>query len=373
MKKMQLFFIFTLFISNITAQAKITNENKVSDFFEKNIEEYDKYLQNLDSIRNQSIEEIKHGANISNSAEKENRQEITRLNSIKAAELDKAGDMVRNSTQYDFYKKGFEVDSNTAGIAQHKKDIKKISNATRKLLKHLTKQLDKLGINCKPNHDQKLMKPRGREIVDNNVHYKSVVCEELKNEYQCKEYLEVKCIDKEVQDLTAQYFSSNLPIRDNNTDKTVIIGWDNQQQILGGRGKIFDYILNFNIDDIDQLIELRLISVGFDDHLLINLNNKQIFMGPLPGDKIEIISNSIHGKHHLISIDNSNRFYSIEGNKWHFKVVNLDVKKYLNAQSNQMNIRLGVGGYGGIRLVLKGKISKCIKWEESREEICTLK
>jgi hypothetical protein len=372
MKKSQLFFIFTLFISNITSQAKM-NQNKVTDFFENNIEERDEYLQNLDSIRNKNIEDIKQGANISNSSEKENRHEIKRLNSIKAAELDKAGDMVRNSTQYDFYKKGFEVDSNTAGIAQHKKDIKKISNATRKLLKHLTKQLDKLGINCKPNHDQKLMKPRDREVVENNVRYDSILCEELKNEYQCQEYLQVKCIDRELQDLTAQYFSSNLPLRNNNIDKTVIIGWDNQQKILGDRGKIFDYILNFNIDDIDQLIELRLISVGFDDHLLINLNNRQIFMGPLPGNKIEIISDYIFGKYHLISIDNSNKFYSIEGNKWHFKAVNLDIKRYLNAQSNQMNIRLGVGGYGGIRLILKGKISKCIKWEENRQEICTLK
>lgn len=372
MKQMQLFFIFTLFISNITSQAKM-NQNKVTDFFENNIEEHDKYLQNLDSIRNKSIEDIKHGANISNSSEKENRQEITRLNSIKAVELDKAGDMVRNSTQYDFYKKGFEVDSQEAGIVQHRKDIEKISNATRKLLKHLTEQLGKLGINCEPNHDQKLMKPRDREVVDNNVRYDSVLCEELKNEYQCREYLEVKCIDREIKDLTTQYFSSNLPIRDNNIDKTVVIGWDNQKQILGGRGKIFDYIVNFNIQDIDQLIELKLLTVGFDDHLLLSINNKQIFMGPLFGDKIEIISDHISGKYHNISIDNSNKFYSIEGNKWHFKAVNLDIKRYLNGQSNQMNIRLGVGGYGGIKLILKGKISKCIKWEESREEICTLK
>lgn len=373
MKKTQLFFIFTLFISNITSQAKITNENKVSDFFEKNIEDHAQYLKNLESVRNKSIADIKHSPNISNSSEKENRQEITRLNAIKAAELDKAGNIARNSTQYDFYRKGFEVDSQEAGIVQHKKDIEKISNLTRKLLKHLTKQLDILGINCKTNHDTKLTKPRDQGVVDNNSRYDSMICEELKNEYQCREYLEVRCVDREVRDLTAQYFISNLPIRNNNIDKTVIIGWDNNREILGGRGKIFDYIVNFNIDDIEQLQELQLLSVGFDDHVLLSLNNRQIFMGPLLGNKIEIITNPVPGKHHNISIDDSNRLYPIEGHTWHFKTLNLDIKRYLNAQSNQMNIRLAVGGYGGIKLILKGKISKCIKWEESREEICTLK
>lgn len=373
MKQIQLFFIFILFISNSTSQAKSANQNEVTDFFEKNIEDHKQYLQNLESIKNKNIEDIKQGTNISNSSEKENEQEMTRLNSIKAAELEKAGNMARNSTEYDFYKKGFEVDSTRAGIIQHKRDIKKISNATGKLLKRLTEQLTKLGINCRSNLDKELSKTRDQRGENNNASYESVVCEELKNTYQCREYLEVKCIDRELQNLTAQYFSSDLPVRDNNIDKTVIIGWDNQKQILGGRGKIFDYIVNFNIHDIGQLIELKLLNVGFDDHLLLSINNKQIFMGPRVGNKIEIISGYISSQYHLISIDNSNKFYSIEGNKWHFKVVNLDIKRYLNAQSNQMNIRLGVGGYGGIRLILKGKISKCIKWEENRQEICTLK
>lgn len=373
MKRLRLFFIFTLFISNSISQAKNANQNEVTDFFEKNIEDPKQYLQNLESIKSKNIEDIKHGANISNSSEKENKQEITRLNSIKASELERAGNIARNSTEYDFYKKGFEVDSQKVGNIQHKKDIEKISNATGKLLKHLTEQLTKLGINCRSNLGKELSKTHDQRGENNSVSYESVVCEELKNTYQCREYLEVKCIDRELQDLTAQYFSSDLPVRDNNIDKTVIIGWDNQKQILGGRGKIFDYIVNFNIHDISQLIELKLLNVGFDDHLLLSINNKQIFMGPRFGNKIEIISDHISGKYHNISIDNSNRFYPIEGNKWHFKAVNLDIKKYLNAQSNQMNIRLGVGGYGGIKLMLKGKISKCIKWQEGWEEICTLK
>ena len=70
MKRLRLFFIFTLFISNSISQAKNANQNEVTDFFEKNIEDPKQYLQNLESIKSKNIEDIKHGANISNSLKK---------------------------------------------------------------------------------------------------------------------------------------------------------------------------------------------------------------------------------------------------------------------------------------------------------------
>jgi len=117
-----------------------TNVNKVTDLFDKHIEDKDALLNNLKAQNNNAISEINSKAGV-NSIEGINEAEgkAAELNGIKETDLDNAGRGKRASEEYRFYDESeLEPDYTKSGNSEHKldsDDIISLTNTIRRCMK----------------------------------------------------------------------------------------------------------------------------------------------------------------------------------------------------------------------------------------------
>lgn len=150
MKKFILYYVILIdfcFASMVNGSA---NVNDVTDFFDKNIVNKKGYMEDLESIKNIGVENIKDSLGIENILEiNKSEPVISRYNSMDSANLDKYGDAVRKGLQYEFYDRGnFETDLNDPTNITYRQDVKKIVNLTNQIIKKLSTRLDKLNVYC---------------------------------------------------------------------------------------------------------------------------------------------------------------------------------------------------------------------------------
>ena len=205
MKKILKFVSLILFLcGGHQALAIQTQINEVTDLFEKRIEDKEALLQNIKQQNDNAMEQIKsrtHHDSIEGIDGAEG--EANKLNSIKETDLDEAGREKRGSQEYQFYDENeLEPDYTKPGNRMHKLDSDDIVTATEKTMRQigtdLMKRLIELGFNCKTVkgaiHKDPTYYIDIKKEDQKNTEYDQLFCEELRNQYKCRDELKVKCI-----------------------------------------------------------------------------------------------------------------------------------------------------------------------------------
>jgi hypothetical protein len=194
--------IIILFIDNSAMSGGYeVNKNNVSNLFNKEIEDRQGLEQFLEDskIEAQKGVEGKAAINVLGQKEKDLEQKAAELNAVNANDLEARGREERAREENAYFDK-LEIDYLNPQILTHKNDIDKIADATNKLTSKLFDGLRDIGIDCKqikgdkelePNYSLDIKKEDFKETI-----YDRKVCEVLRNQYNCRDTLFLRCAKK---------------------------------------------------------------------------------------------------------------------------------------------------------------------------------
>ena len=370
----------------IIALAIDTNINKVTDLFDKYIDNKQELLQNLEEQNNNAINQIKSGTH-HDSIEGigEAGVKAGELGAIKETDLDNAGRSRRASTEYQFYDENeLEPDYTKPGNRLHKEDSDDIVSSTddtmHKIGSNFMAKLNSEGFDCKTVKGSVIKEPTYyieiKREQQKNTEYDQLFCEEPRNNYSCNDSVQLKCTTPSATPMQPKNFRSTLPINFNPYTKELTFGWNVNGVLNGGRGQVFDYSIDFNVPDKDKINQFQLMNIGWDDHVRITVNNQPIFIGPFGGDRMVFLhspSHSFFRPYHRVILDGSGRSEPSELHGWRTASPNLDIRPYLNNGDNKIHVRVVVGGVGGIWVRFLANFKNCDAWSEDWTERCTLK
>lgn len=206
-KGIKLLIVIILLISECCSSfATITNQNEVTDLFDKNIKNKKELFETLEIQKQESKRRIEGKENIQSIIGADGVDNVTNeLNAIPPNNLENAGRNKRQSEEYRFYDAGnFEPDYTKDGNQKHKEDAKKIVEGTNNKLKEIDHMLKKLGIgDCKTVKGPKTKEPTFYIDVRNdptqNAEFDQKFCEDLRNSYDCRDTLTLHCVERGIE------------------------------------------------------------------------------------------------------------------------------------------------------------------------------
>lgn len=205
-KNLKFVSLILFFCFDCQALAIQTQINKVTDLFDKHIEDKDALLQNMKKQNDNAMEQIKsrnHHDSIEGMDGAEGK--ANELNSIKETDLDDAGRQKRVSKEYQFYDENeLEPDYTKPGNRMHKLDSDDIVTATEKTMRQvgtdLMKRLIELGFNCKTVkgaiHKDPTYYIDIKKEDQKNTEYDQFFCEEPRNQYSCNDSVSLNCVKR---------------------------------------------------------------------------------------------------------------------------------------------------------------------------------
>jgi hypothetical protein len=196
---------FTLSCNSPVLAVK-TNVNEVNDLFDRNIENKDQLMRDLQEQREGAVRDIETGKGLQHiegigEAESKARE----LESSREVDLESSGRQKRASEEYRFYDDNeLEPDYSKPGNIAHKQDCDEIVSQTglsmKKLGQDLQTKLSSLGIDCRQSKGSTQkdltyhIEIKGEE--HRNSEYEQVFCEEPRNKYNCQDVLNIRCTKK---------------------------------------------------------------------------------------------------------------------------------------------------------------------------------
>lgn len=202
----------------------------------------------------------------------------------------------------------------------------------------------------------------GQEIDEYRLVERELFCREaVEATYQCNRKLHMSCNSIKECDLggikagsveSDMKFSYEFPI--------ITIGTiaDNYWK---GSCSVFERKTSFDIENVKDFKEFKLVEVGFDDYLLIKINNKLIYVGPDGGDRLEVKSGSVfNGKTKQACERAINRNEKLA----------IDLRPYLLEGKNEIYTKTIVTGAGEGWLKIKLSQHCCANWQEKWQDDC---
>lgn len=178
-----------------------TQVNKQTDLFDKSINDYSGFTNKLEQGKQAGIDSLGGETGTPEGLQyisKENKSQITsesqKLESIHENDLASKGreEIIKEGHLQKLY-----PDYNRPGYKQHLQDAKTIAKAQDELLKHLLEKLKELGVDCKTVKDDTKVEPeyflQTKTTTDKDTLYNQVFCEELRNQYNCRDELSLTC------------------------------------------------------------------------------------------------------------------------------------------------------------------------------------
>lgn len=178
-----------------------TNVNTVDPLFNEKIENYKEFEQVVEGQKEAAVKGVESEVGFSALVGgDEARTKASNLSNISAEELEGAG--FRESAK-EAWINDYLVDYSKPGMMLHKKDAESITEATGKMLDGLIGMLKKLDIDCKQVKGNKEIEPQyyiqvSKELDRNkgDTVYDKIICETLRNSYNCKDHLAMNCSNK---------------------------------------------------------------------------------------------------------------------------------------------------------------------------------
>jgi len=197
--------LFTAIITGIRGEAYgnryQTNKNDISNLFNQEIEDRQGLEQFLEDSSREAQKRVEGKAAIDALGQKEGalQQKAAELDAVNANDLEARGREERVKEENTYFDK-LEIDYSNPQVVNHKNDIDKIVDATNKLASKLLDGLRDIGIDCKqikgdkelePNYSLDIKKEDFKETI-----YERKVCEVLRNQYNCRDSLLLRCVKK---------------------------------------------------------------------------------------------------------------------------------------------------------------------------------
>ena len=197
--------LFTAIITGIRGEAYgnryQTNKNDISNLFNQEIEDRQSLEQFLEDSSREAQKGVEGKAAIDALGQKEGvlQQKAAELDVVNANDLEARGREERVREENVYFDK-LEIDYLNPQVVNHKNDIDKIVDATNKLASKLLDGLRDIGIDCKqikgnkelePNYSLDIKKEDFKETI-----YERKVCEVLRNQYNCRDSLLLRCAKK---------------------------------------------------------------------------------------------------------------------------------------------------------------------------------
>jgi len=203
MNKYLLITFYILIYWPLTSLALQTNVNKVTDLFDRHIEDKNELLQGLEAQNSNAINQIK-SAEYYDAIEGmgDAGTKIDELNNIEETDLDNAGRVKRSSKEYQFYDENeLEPDYTKPGNRLHKRDSEDIVSATdvamEKISSDFMAKLNSEGFDCKtvkgPVQKEPTYYIEIKRNTQKNTEYDQFFCEEPRNSYNCTDSVSLTC------------------------------------------------------------------------------------------------------------------------------------------------------------------------------------
>lgn len=199
---MTLFFLFSVpALADHQDPIAKTNVNEQSDLFKKSVGDVKGFEGQIEGGKTNAVEGLKNSGNtifeISGKREGEVQNEIGNLKNIKANDL---GDKGAKAASESGIMDEIYIDENKTLYREHKKDAELIANGTKDLLSNLLAKLKELGVDCKQVKGNKEIEPEHRidikKEASQDARYDPHFCEELRNKYNCRDEVALRCIRK---------------------------------------------------------------------------------------------------------------------------------------------------------------------------------
>ena len=188
-------------------------------------------------------------------------------------------------------------------------------------------------------------------------------CERItqnKTSLSCKKYLSVACEQPQPDGCQTGGIIPGSTQGDMLTSFNHIGGGTYQLQFgtiadnyWSGYGAIFDRTLEFQISNVQEVTEFRLVRAAYDDWLLVNINGSVVYVGPHPGTSLNTI---MQGRIKYVTTGGEG-FYNVElGTSWDLPL-NIDLRSYLVSGVNRIFTRTIVGGNGESAIQINARMA----------------
>ena len=383
------FYLIVMFVFIVDAIAinksiiNKTNVNPVTDLFDR---ELDSKESVFDMIRNETeffkkvitegdnAEQLKLTDDLSvfqQLTKPDDTHKISTLEAIKVEDMEAEGyHMWQQSDDYKVYR-DLAIDEDDYSF--YRNSASELFSYTDRKLNSIMDKLRELGISdCEKQlvteNTMGKYEIHSEPATITEENYAPQICESVRNKYICHRHLVLHCTSH-VQQSLADIISSDLPlISQKDNRRELVFGI---KRLFGGAGTQYDYEISFDLLD-KQGVEILLIDhIAWNDHIRITVNDVQVFMGSMTGDRLELLPQKGQ-RYNEVMVDGSGKTYSAEFNTWYSQDVKIDLRPYLLSGKNIIKIRLIVAGKGGITLRFQNLLRSCQEWSESWEELCTL-
>lgn len=397
-----------------------TNINKQSDLFERSVGDVKVFSDQVEAGKEGAVNSVQGDLPLEVLTGKPKNQvdgASGDLSSIKASDLENRGreEMVKSGVINQIY-----VDEESPLFQQAKKDAHAIANASGALIGKLTEKLKDIGIDCKTVNGNKEVEPEyyleiKKEPAKDTI-YNQKICQELRNKYDCRDILKLKCeafseqaANAKIVNITASGYGRNNgsgglfsgggrfvrnPAVNRQqaglyTNITASVG-DREGWRVAPNGPFWSALLDLHIhlevlEDPKSLHSLSIESLNFAGNAMVSVNGKMLVNHPIGGESLEPTGelqwlgrnqgfervNLGSGRTFAVwwDQDNSGR----HGGPSHYGLRNIDLKPFIKQGSNVIHVRQVSSIFNLLYMQLKISSVACEKWLEEWEELCTLK
>ena len=176
-------------------------KNKQTDLFEQSFGgKWQQEQQNIEALKEKTVESLKTHQGlemISDLSPEELKARSNDLSKLEVSELESKGlaKVIEEDVLNQFY-----VDYEKPLNKQYLEDAKDLANAQKKLLANLSARLNEFGVECQTVKGDKEQEPMYFLQIEKrpikNSRYNQTFCEELRNRYDCRDALKLRCIKR---------------------------------------------------------------------------------------------------------------------------------------------------------------------------------
>jgi hypothetical protein len=308
-----------------------TNVNQQTDLFKKSIDDLNGFQRQLELDKDTAAKDLggasQGSMSISDKTSAEIEANANDLNNIRSNDLAGEG---RKKLMQEKVLETMYPDETSPLYAQHKKDAEAIAAGSGKLMGNLLAMLKDLGVDCKTVKGNKIIEPEyfpeiktevKRKKKGGNTIYNKRICEELRNQYYCRDKLTLRCLDFSEKPVKFIITGSTIPYlvtpRDDYTSfnfsstghggsqhysggGTLKKGLGNKALAAIGFGLVksssstinaseLSFSFSFNIGcPLATLSRLELVDISYGTFLSIKINGNIIYVGPTAGDNLAL-------------------------------------------------------------------------------------
>lgn len=401
-----------------------TNINKQSDLFERSVEDMKAFSGQVEAGKEGAVNSLQGDLPLEVLTGKPKNQVdgvVNDLSSIKASDLENRGraEMVKSGVINQIY-----VDEESPLFQQAKKDAHAIANASGALIGKLTEKLKDIGIDCKTVKGNKEVEPEyyleiKKEPAKDTI-YNQKICQELRNQYVCKDILKLKCenfseqaANAKIINITADGYGRNNGIGDTSVSTSIggrfirnaAVKWEQAglyTNITASVGNVMYFgaaqngpywaaVLDMHIhlellEDPKSLHSLSIEPLIFSSNTMLSVNGKLVLNYPMGGDRLEPtgelqLMGSRGEAFERINLGGGRSFvlwWDQDGNGRHgsrgnYPPKNIDLKPFVKQGSNVIHVRQVGHVFNLLDIRMKMSSLACQRAQEEWEEICTLK